>query len=89
MRGVAKQRKMAVSLGQAWCDKGFHFTAVEAGEYITYGGLMDDPWPEPCRSCVELYGKEDQQFASDDEVLAIAREAAERWRGALEILRTS
>jgi hypothetical protein len=57
MKGIAKQRKMAVSLGRVWCAKGFHFTAIEAGQYITYGERFE-PWPKPCRSCVEMYEEE-------------------------------
>jgi hypothetical protein len=55
---------MAAKLGQAWYDKGDHFTAVEAGEYITYGGRFsynegsEMVWPKPCRSCVQVYEEE-------------------------------
>jgi len=57
VRGIAKQRKMAAKLGQAWCDRGFHFTAVESGQYVTYGWLLE-PWPKPCRICVGMYEEE-------------------------------
>ena len=59
MRGVVKQRKMAAKFGQDWCDKGFHFTAIEEGQYVTWGGRFDEePWPKPCRSCVAMYEEE-------------------------------
>lgn len=54
MRGIVKQRKMKANLGLAWCEKGFHFTAIEAGELITYGEGFNT-WPEPCPRCVKTY----------------------------------
>lgn len=48
---------MSAAFGQAWCDKGFHITAVEDGAYVTYGdGLW--PWLKPCRICVAMYEEE-------------------------------
>jgi hypothetical protein len=69
MRGVAKQRKMAMKVGQAWCDKGFHFTAIESGQYVTYGGRFGDgSWPNSCRTCVRMYedAKTPVSIADDD-----------------------
>lgn len=77
---------MAAKFGQAWCEKGFHITALEAGGYITYDSPLI-PRSEPCRHCVKVYEEDSfPAFAPNDEVQAIARRAAERWRGTLEIL---
>lgn len=65
MRGIAKQQKMSAAFGRAWCEKGFHLTAIEAGKYITYGDGLE-PWPEPCRICVQMYEEEGSPITITD-----------------------